>query len=106
MLLLQRFIETQGNPGKVGNLIAVSITAYLSIFKALLYLKGVEIPHERRDLVRSAAGHFAIDPAVFIRCIDLKENERAVPKQEIGGLFKAYLKETRKLTGIVAAMQS
>ena len=46
------------------------------------------------------------DPAVFIRCIDLKEDERAVPKQEIGGLLKAYLKETRKLTGIVAAMQS
>ena len=97
LLLLQRYLETAGNAKKVQGLISDSITAFLAIFKALLYLKGVAIPGKRRELIQDMALHYGIDAEIFFKCLDVKEGVVNSTKEGIKGLFRGYLKEVRRL---------
>ena len=97
LLLIQRFFETEGDPRKLRTLIAASITAFISIFNALLFLKGIPIPDNKREVVREAALHYGISLDVFLKCIDIKEGILDFRKEEIRDIFNSYLRETRSL---------
>ncbi|MBN2223097.1 MAG: hypothetical protein JW765_00325, partial [Deltaproteobacteria bacterium] len=73
LLLRERFLETGGKPRRLRDLIAESITALVSIFGGLLYLKGRQIPPSRREVVEALAREFPVDAGVFMRCLDIKE---------------------------------
>jgi len=98
LLLLERYTEAEGNTKKIQQLIAESITAFLSIFRALLYLKGIEAPSGKRDLVRITAEHYGIDIKTFLKSIDVKDGILKFSNEEIKGLFHRYVKEVRTLT--------
>jgi len=98
LLLLQRFIETEGSTRRLRELISVSITAFVSIFRALLFLKEAEIPENRREVVRRMREHYGLDMETFIKCIDVKEGIVGFTKEEIREIFFSCLREIRKLT--------
>jgi len=95
------FLETEGKDKRIRNLIKVSLTAFISIFKALLYLVEAEIPVDRRGVIKSVAEKFGITADVFLKCADIKEDKGSFSSSEIKEIFKAYLTEVRKLSGIV-----
>jgi hypothetical protein len=99
--LREGFLETEGKDKRIRNLIKISLTAFLSIFKALLYLAEAEIPGERREIINSVAKAFEIDADVFLKCVDIKEDKGSFSSSEVKEIFKAYLTEVRKLSGIV-----
>lgn len=101
LLLLQRYMATEGNARKIRELIADSITAFISVFRALLHLKGESIPESRREVVRATAQHYGIDLNVFIHCIDIKEGILSFSKQEVRDIFGGYLKEVRRLADLI-----
>jgi len=96
-LLIQRFLETEGNPRRLKELIAASITAFISVFNALLFLKGIPIPDNKREVVRETALHYGIDIDVFFKCIDIREGILDFSKTEVRNIFNSYLKEARGL---------
>ena len=104
LLLRERFLETGGRPRKLRDLIAESITALVSIFGGLLYLKGRQIPPSRREVVEALAREFPVDAGVFLRCLDIKEGEK-VPSSETQDIFMAYLAEVRRLRGVVDELE-
>ena len=104
LLLRERFLETGGRPRRLRDLIAESITALISIFGGLLYLKGRQIPPSRREVVEALAREFPVDAGVFMRCLDIKEGE-TVPSSEMQDIFMAYLAEVRRLRGVVDELE-
>ena len=105
LLLRERFLETEGKARRVQELVAESITAFISIFGGLLYLKGAAIPSSRREIVEALARQFPIDAAVFIRCLDIKEGKGKFASSEIQDIFMSYLVEVRKLWSLVDELE-
>ena len=105
LLLRKGFLETGGKHKKIRELIKASITAFISIFHGLLYLKGKEIPSTRREIIQAVAEEFPIDQKIFMKCLDIKENKGSFSSLEIIDLFKAYVVEVRKLWEVVDRMK-
>lgn len=103
--LREGFLETEGKEKRVRDLIKISLTAFVSIFKALLYLKGAEMPQGRREVIKSVAGEFGVNAEVFLRCADVKEDKEKFSLSEIQGIFKSYLMEVRRLSEIVDKLE-
>ena len=97
LLLRERFLETGGKTRKVQGLIGESITAFISIFGGLLYLRGAAIPSSRREVVEALAREFPVEADVFLNCLDVKEGNKKFTPSEITDIFMAYLAEVRKL---------
>jgi hypothetical protein len=101
LLLREAFLETAGKGRALKGLMAQSLQAFVAIFDALLYLKGKEIPSAKSEAVRLTCETFDLDSSLFEKVLDIKE-EKIKPKDpEMNALFKAYLKEVRKLSKIV-----
>ena len=81
-----------------------SIQAFVSIFRALLFFKGEDLPDGRRETVTKACGAFDLDASVFERVLDMKEGRTKTPNAEMNPLFKDYLRQVRKLAKLVDAL--
>lgn len=103
--LRKGFLETEGKEKRIRGMIKISLTAFISIFNGLLYLKEAKIPRSRREVIRSVAGEFGVNPEVFLKCTDIKEDKKRFSSSEIKETFKAYLMEVRKLSGIVDKLE-
>lgn len=99
------FLETQGKDKALARLIAVSLTAFLSLFTALLYLKGIAAPRDRRELIRETAVAAGLDGNIFEKCLDIRENTRNPRGAEALALFKSYLREVGKLCDIIDKLE-
>ncbi len=104
LLLRERFMETEGKTRRVQELIGKSITAFVSIFRGLLYLKGAAIPSSRREIVEALAREFPVEAGVFMRCLDIKEEKKTL-SSEMTDIMKAYLTEVRRLWGLVDELE-
>jgi len=105
LLLREGFLETEGKQRRIKELIKASITAFISIFNGLLYLKGIEIPPTRREIIQSVANDITIDSEIFMKCLDIKDDKKDFSSSEMKDLFKAYLIEVRKLWEFVDKME-
>ena len=101
ILLRQSYLETEGNTRQLKQLISRSLTAFISIFNALLYLKQESAPRQRRDTIKEIAKLFAIDARVFLSCADIKEDVDKFSGEEVADIFKKYLQEVEKICNIV-----
>jgi hypothetical protein len=101
ILLRNGYLEAGGNVKQLKQLISRSLTAFISIFNALLYLKKESAPHNRRDTIKEMAGLFAVDAGVFLSCADIKEGVDKLSGKEVEEVFKKYLKEVEKICSIV-----
>jgi len=104
ILLRQGYLEAQGKPRQLKNLISRSFTAFISIFNALLYYKHDAAPRERRDTIKELAKVFEIDAEAFLQCADIKEGKNNLSGEEIVGLFKKYVQEVANMCNIVDSL--
>lgn len=104
ILLRQGYLETQGNSRELKKLISRSLMAFVSIFKALIYLKQGSAPQKRRDTIRELAKYFTFDADVFLTCVAIKEGVDKLSGEEITGVFKKYLREVENICNIVDAL--
>ena len=98
MLLRDAFINSAGKGRALKELIGRSLLAFIAIFRALLYLKGKDIPRGKREIVKASTEAFDRDGAVFERLLDIREDKIKPDDGEILDLFKNYLKEIRELS--------
>lgn len=101
VLLRAHFLETGGREDGIRELIRNSMMAFISIFYALLYLKGLEIPEDRRSVIAAVAKEFGLDAGIFLKGMDIREGVKSVSSQEVKDLFGGYLKEVEKLMNAV-----
>ena len=101
LLLREAFLESQGKARCLQQLIAQSVGAFVAIFNGLLHLKGKELPHQKREVIKQVCHAFDMDSALFEKLLDVKEKRVKLSGPEITSLFKVYLKEVQKLWKIV-----
>ncbi|MDI9571530.1 MAG: hypothetical protein QM278_12610 [Pseudomonadota bacterium] len=104
LLLRQRFLETEGRDRELRRLIRESLPAFLSAFKAILWLLGREIPRERSELVEAAAQAVGVGAETFGRCLLVREGRDNYSPAEVRGLFREYLGEIAGLCRRIDAM--
>ncbi|MBW2033647.1 MAG: hypothetical protein JRI94_08655 [Deltaproteobacteria bacterium] len=101
LILREAFLETSGKGKALREVIGHSISAFVAIFKALLYMKGQDLPSTKREIVSATAAAFDMDAGVFEKLLDIKDEKVKPGDMEVMGLFKDYLREVRKLTKLV-----
>ncbi len=99
--LRQGYLESEGQPKNFRDLIKASLVAFLSLFTAILYLKGKPIPSERRQVIHKACELAGIDSGIFIKCLDIKEEAIKYDLKEMASLFEKYLGEIEKFDRFV-----
>lgn len=97
LLHLRRgYLETEGKPKRINQLMAASVTAFIAVFHAVLHLRGKPVPEDKRALVREAAAVLACDPQPFLACLDVRDGT-GPPTARTHEVFFAYLAEVQKL---------
>ncbi len=104
LLLREGFMGTEGKRKRIQELITASITAFIAIFHGLLYMKGVEIPATKREVIQRCAKEIPINPDVFMKCLDIKEGKKDY-SSDVTDIFTSYLAEVRKLWKCVDTMK-
>jgi predicted nucleotidyltransferase len=105
--LLQLRAAYLASKGWKWNLVALasqSLTAFVSIFQGILYLRGKEIPHQRGDSILAAAAETGLSAEPFVRLLKVKEGRIKVPAREIKRLMKSYIEEVRRLASWLDTM--
>jgi hypothetical protein len=101
LILREAFLETSGKGRALKEVVGHSMSAFIAIFEALLYLKGKDIPGKKREIISAVATVFDTDAGVFEKLLDIKEEKTKPSEAEILELFKNYLREVRKLAKLV-----
>jgi predicted nucleotidyltransferase len=99
------YLATEGSAGKIRSLITLSLTAFISLFSALLYLKEIEIPHGKRDIITEAGKAFGIDAATFLKCEEIRRKTDRFSQNEVKAVFQAYMKEVSRLCDQIDQME-
>jgi hypothetical protein len=91
--LRQGYLDVEGKGKALRELIRVSLTAFLSAFKALLVLKGREVPLDRSALIAAVSEAYGIDRAVFAQCLAVREGRDGLADKALPVLFGAYTRD-------------
>jgi predicted nucleotidyltransferase len=91
------WIESQDKSKNLRKLIAVSLTAFVSLFCALLYLKGSEIPDGNNEAIAAAGVAFGFDAEVFQDCEKIHRGNDNFSSEQIKSLFRRYLNQVEQL---------
>ncbi len=91
------YLQTDGKTRKIRELIAASLTAFVSLFSALLYLKNLDIPNGKRDIIAAAGRAFGVDADVFLKCEEIRGKTDRFSSAEVQAVFRNYLREVGRL---------
>jgi hypothetical protein len=98
------YLATEGKTGKIRELIGASLTAFVSLFSALLYLKNLDIPKGKRDIITAAGGAFGVDADVFLKCEEIRGKTDHFSSTEVQAVFRNYLREVGRLCQMIDHM--
>ena len=103
--LRQGFIKTRGK-AKEGRLLVVdSIIAFTSVFRGILFLKGIQIPSTKQEVLLTICREFGLDEGLFSVLLSIKGYATKVSKQKLQSHIIRYISEIEKLTQIVDEMK-
>ncbi len=96
LLLRQAFLEAKGRGRRLREVIGPSLSAFSSLFAALLFLMEHEVPGSKRGILQDATAAMGLDTSVFHQLLDIKEGRSKLSDRELLDLFRSYLKEVRR----------
>ncbi len=101
LLLREGYLESEGSVRFLRNLISKSLTAFISIFNALIFLKTGMTHHKKGETIREMNNIFQLNEEVFLSCFTIKEGTDKLSSAETISLFKKYLSEVEKVCHVV-----
>lgn len=104
LLLRESFLQAHGEARQLKELINQSLPAFISIFKALLYLKGERIPEKHEALIPATAENFGLDADLLRTLWQIKRGEKKPERQEIKETVLSYISEIKALSKKVDQM--
>ncbi|HXA04442.1 MAG TPA: nucleotidyltransferase domain-containing protein [Bryobacteraceae bacterium] len=91
--LRQKAAAALSDKDALRRLLADSISTFCVLFRHALVLHGVPAKSKKRDVIEQARESLGIDPAPFVKLLDLRE-ERIKPQElEPQGMLDSYLKQ-------------
>ena len=105
LLLRESFLEADDKSHLLRDLVGQSLSAFVSIFKALLYLKGEDVPEKNEAVLSATAQGFGLDVDLFHGLWRIKRGEKKPGKDELKEIVQKYIKEIRSLSRVVDQME-
>ena len=102
--LRQGYISTKGAKRALERLIRESIVSFTSIFKALLFMKGEDVPSSRDEILEKACDSFDLDTEIFIALSQIREGSLKLSGSELDLLVVDYIAEIAQISEIVDKM--
>jgi predicted nucleotidyltransferase len=100
ILLRGRFLLTKGSPKEVDSLMVSSISAFLTLFKAILRLYGEAPPAKKMEVIPMLSRHIKVDEEIFSIVWELKEGKKR-PGLTSSQIFSRYLAAAQSVTNNV-----
>lgn len=104
--LWQEFLKTEGKEEKLFELVRRSLTAYVSLFRALLYAHGKDLPKKKRGVIEACSRELGAKLDTFMKFADMIDGKIKIPKSEMKSMFREYLREARDICHIVDRLRS
>jgi predicted nucleotidyltransferase len=104
LLLRESFLQAHGQRRRLIELINQSLPALISIFKALLYLKGEQVPKKNEAVIPAAAENFGLDEELLRTLWQIKKGEHKPEKGKIADIVLSYISEIKVLSKRVDQM--
>jgi hypothetical protein len=98
------YFGTEGKADKIRELIGASLTAFVSLFGALLCLKKLEIPSGKRDIITAVGKAFGFDATVFLKCEEIRRRADHFSSAEVQAVFRDYLRGVGHLCELIDRM--
>lgn len=99
------YLATGGSVRKIRELIALSLTAFVSLFSALLTLKNLAIPAGKRAVITAAGTAFGFPAAVFLDCEEIRRKTDRFSSAQVREVFWRYLREVSRLCDQIEQME-
>lgn len=104
LLLREGYLESAGAVRPARQLISKSLTAFVSIFNAMLYLREARVPRDKNETIKEMNKVFTIDAAVFMLCFEIRQDADKLSGKEVVDVFKKYLREVEKVCHIIDSL--
>lgn len=97
LLLREAYLDSEGKTRNLRQVSSASLTAFLSLFRALLFLGDREIPHHNNELISTAAKEIGFDEKPFMEVLRVREGKVKARHDEMGTIVEKYLEAIREL---------
>ena len=91
-------MQANGEVRLLTGLVKQSFSAFISIFNALLFLKGERVPDRKEEVIRAMDEHYGLDRNLFQDLLNIKTGEKKVGKNELNKTVWRYISEIKELS--------
>ena len=99
--LRQGYISCLGEKNLLRKKLSESITGYIPLFRAIIYLLGKEPPVKSRDVVVTLQEMTSIETGIFEKMLLLKRKELSLSMDELTDFFEEYYMGTERIGRII-----
>jgi len=97
--LRQQFILTRGRKAALRALISQSIVTFTAIFRALLFIRGKEIPQNKQQVVLAVCREFTeIEESFFSELLGIRSGELKCGKKTLQDYVRKYIQQIHDLS--------
>lgn len=97
LLLREAYLDSEGRQRGLGQVASASLTAFLSLFRALLFLREQEIPRHSDRLISVTAREIGFDEGPFMEVLRVREGKVKPRRDEMERIVDKYLGAIRDL---------
>jgi predicted nucleotidyltransferase/uncharacterized protein (UPF0335 family) len=97
LLLREAFLASEEKTTSLAHLCSASLTAFVSLFRALLFLKDRDIPRQNREVISAAAQAIGFDDGPFLEVLRIKEGKDKAGREHMETLIERYLRTIREI---------
>ena len=95
--LREAYLSSEGRGRDLVAVASQSLTAFLSIFQGILYLRDKDTPHQRGAIIKAIAAETGLTAEPFEQLLEVKEGKVRLSVKKMEGLMESYIEEIRRL---------
>lgn len=96
------YAENYKKPSHIAKLMIQTLPTFVAVFRGVLTLLDVEVPHERSKVVEELSRRVEFNPTVFLDIINVREGNTAAPRRDDAlEAFEDYLTALETITTFV-----
>lgn len=105
MTLQQKYLETGGDPKRLRDLLARSLSAFTVLFKSVLRLAGKPVPEKKHDVWKAAAAQMPIDQDALDVIYRFRNKDKEALKHDPEDLMSRLMRSVRAAIDYVDAFR-
>ncbi|MCC6346433.1 MAG: hypothetical protein IT388_04530 [Nitrospirales bacterium] len=99
--LRQGYLSTLDDKDLLLEGLSLSLTSYITLFRAVITLMGKEPPVPKREVIETLCASADIGTDVFMRVLRVKNREIKLSKEEAVSSFEQYYRATERLGALI-----